>query len=118
MSCLLYRNYVQNKLPQSEILSIINEAVNIEKEFVNACLPYRLSGMNSQLMSQYVEYMADFLAKQLGLNPIFNSENPFPWMSLISLENKTNFFEKGVTEYKKFTNTNETESKISFDDEF
>ena len=118
MSCLLYRNYIVNKLETSKLLEIIRSAVDIEKEFVNDCLPYRLNGMNAGLMCQYVEFMADFLARQLGIQPIYNTENPFPWMSLISLENKTNFFEKGVTEYKKFTNTTEADSSITFDDEF
>ena len=86
-------------LSLSEIYAIVNEAVTIEKEFITDALPCRLIGMNSSLMTLYVEYVADRLLTQLGYEKYYNSKNPFSFMELISIEGKTNFFEKRVGEY-------------------
>jgi ribonucleoside-diphosphate reductase subunit M2 len=94
--------------------SIIREAVDIEKEFIIDALPCKLIGMDSEKMSEYIEYVADRLLKQLGYPIIWNSKNPFDFMENISLDGKTNFFEKRVGEYAKFSN----EGAITFDDDF
>jgi ribonucleoside-diphosphate reductase beta chain len=100
-ACLLYNNHIQNKLSNDTILTIIKDAVDIEKEFVSDALPVKLIGMNSDLMCQYIEFVADRLLAALGQEKIFNAENPFPWMDMISLQGKTNFFEKRVGDYQK-----------------
>ena len=99
-ACLMYSKIVK-KLDQSKVHEIFNEAVSIEKEFIIDSIPCRLIGMNSDLMSEYIEFVADRLLLQLGYDKIFNSKNPFSFMEMISIEGKTNFFEKRVTEYSK-----------------
>lgn len=99
-ACELYRELVW-KLTQEQVESILKEAVAIEKEFVCDSLPVRLIGMNSDLMCQYIEYVADRLAKQLGYMRVFGAENPFGFMERISMESRTNFFEHRVAEYAK-----------------
>jgi ribonucleoside-diphosphate reductase subunit M2 len=99
-ACLLYNDLV-TKLPQERVLQIITSAVEIEKEFVVDALPVELIGMNSGLMCEYIEFVADRLIVALGLPRHFNTHNPFDWMDLISLQGKTNFFEKRVGEYAK-----------------
>ena len=88
-------------LPASKVRAIIEEAVEIEKEFICDALPCSLIGMNSKMMSQYIEFVADRLAVQLGCEKIYKTANPFDFMDLISLEGKTNFFEKKVSEYSR-----------------
>jgi ribonucleoside-diphosphate reductase beta chain len=100
-ACLLYNQHIEKKLDKSLIEELIVSAVDIEKEFVSDALPVNLIGMNSDLMCQYIEYVADRLLLSLGNNKVYNVENPFPWMDLISLQGKTNFFEKRVGEYQK-----------------
>ena len=100
-ACLLYNNYIVNKLPVSKVTKIITDAVEIEKEFVTDALPVGLIGMNSNLMCQYIEFVADRLLVELNCPKVYNSENPFPFMENISVQNKTNFFEKRVAEYQK-----------------
>lgn len=95
---LLYSKLLK-KLKKEKIYEIITEAVTIEKEFICEALPCRLIGMNSELMSQYIEFVADRLLLQLGYDKYYNTSNPFPWMELISLSGKTNFFEKKVGDY-------------------
>jgi len=95
---LLYSKMIK-KLTKEQIYEIINEAVTIEKEFICDALPCRLIGMNSELMSQYIEFVADRLLLQLGYDKCYNTINPFTWMELISLNGKTNFFEKKVADY-------------------
>jgi len=90
-----------NKLPQEKIRQIIEEAVAIEHEFVVDALPVKLIGMNSDLMCQYIEFVADRLLAELGNPRIYNVSNPFDFMDLISIQGKTNFFEKRVAEYQK-----------------
>jgi ribonucleoside-diphosphate reductase subunit M2 len=102
--------------PSGHVLqAIVKEAVAIEKEFIIDALPCSLIGMNAQKMSEYIEYVSDRLLKQIGQQPIFNSKNPFDFMELISLEGKTNFFEKRVGDYGKI---DVTEDEINFDEEF
>lgn len=99
-ACLLYSKMV-NKLPESRIVEIITNAVEIEKEFVVDALPVELIGMNSKLMCEYIEFCADRLLGALGCSKFYNAVNPFEWMEMISLQGKTNFFEKRVGEYAK-----------------
>lgn len=99
-ACLLY-SMIQDKPSEETIRQIITDAVSIEKEFITEALPVDLIGMNSKLMSQYIEFVADRLIKALGYAPVYNATNPFDWMELISLEGKTNFFEKRVGDYQK-----------------
>lgn len=99
-ACLLYSK-LKNKLSQKRIYDIITEAVEIEKIFVQDSLPVELIGMNSTLMCQYIDFCADRLLVALGCEKYYNSTNPFDWMEMISLQGKTNFFEKRVGEYSK-----------------
>jgi ribonucleoside-diphosphate reductase beta chain len=100
-ACLLYSDHIKNKLPKQTIQDIIMDAVKMEQEFVSDALPVNLIGMNSTMMCQYIEFVADRLLAQLGNDKVYNVENPFPWMDLISLQGKTNFFEKRVGDYQK-----------------
>ena len=100
-ACLLYQKYLENKLPKERVTQIITEAVEIEKEFVVDALPVKLIGMNADLMTQYIEFVADRLLLELGCEKHYNASNPFDFMELISLQGKTNFFEKRVSEYQK-----------------
>ncbi|ESO94481.1 hypothetical protein LOTGIDRAFT_178434 [Lottia gigantea] len=99
-ACLMYRHLV-NKLSQERIYGIITDAVQIEQEFLTDALPCKLIGMNCDLMKQYIEFVADRLLVDLGCDKYYNSENPFDFMELISLEGKSNFFEKRVGEYQR-----------------
>jgi ribonucleoside-diphosphate reductase beta chain len=105
-ACLLHNKHVVNKVSKSRIKEIICDAVEIEKEFVTESLPVSLIGMNAKLMSQYIEFVADYWLSELGCNKVYNVENPFDFMDMISLQNKTNFFEKRVGEYKRASDTN------------
>jgi ribonucleoside-diphosphate reductase beta chain len=93
-ACLLYKNHINNKLTEERVKGIICEAVEIEKEFVTESLPVSLVGMNAKLMSQYIEYVADYWLMELGYSKVYGSECPFDFMEMLSLKNKTNFFEK------------------------
>ena len=95
---LLY-SMLSNKLPETTIHNIISEAVKIEKEFIIDSIPCNMIGMNSDLMSQYIEFVADRLIQQLGYKKIYNTANPFDFMELISVESKVNFFERTNSEY-------------------
>ncbi|QHT67599.1 ribonucleoside-diphosphate reductase [Rhodocytophaga rosea] len=118
-ACLLYNNYVVNKLSQERVYEIITDAVKIEKEFIIDALPAALIGMNSNLMSQYIEYVADFWLSRLGYNKYYNTPNPFDFMDAISLQGKTNFFENRVAEYQKAGVMGEKEgTKFSLDEDF
>jgi ribonucleoside-diphosphate reductase beta chain len=99
-ACLLY-SMLENKLPKETVTNIIRDAVAFEHEFVTDALPVSLIGMNSKMMCQYIEFVADRLLVSLGCKKTYNSLNPFDFMEMISLEGKTNFFEKRVSEYKK-----------------
>jgi ribonucleoside-diphosphate reductase beta chain len=121
-ACLLYNNHLNHKLPESTIHSIIADAVEIEKEFVTDALPVRLIGMNADLMCQYIEFVADRLLLELNCSKLYNSTNPFDFMEMISMQGKTNFFEKRVAEYQKAGVANQgSESekpKFSMDEDF
>ena len=97
---LMYR-HLRSRLSEEEVWAIVGDAVEAEKEFIVNAIPCRLVGMNSDLMVQYIEYVADRLLASLGCRPRFNSANPFPWMELISLAGKDNFFERFSSEYQK-----------------
>lgn len=99
-ACLMFSHLV-NKPSQQRVTQIITDAVAIEQEFLTDALPVALIGMNSALMNQYIEFVADRLLVELGCSKIYNVENPFDFMDHISLEGKTNFFEKKVAEYQK-----------------
>ena len=121
-ACLLYNNHLVNKLPKETVTKIIRDAVSIEQEFVTDSLPVKLIGMNSDLMCQYIEFVADRLLAELECDKIYNSTNPFDFMDMISLQGKTNFFEKRVAEYQKagvMKEQTENESpKFSLDEDF
>lgn len=121
-ACLLYNNHLVNKLDPQQVSDIITDAVEIEKEFVTEALPVKLIGMNAELMCQYIEFVADRLLVELGCEKVYNSTNPFDFMELISLQGKTNFFEKRVGEYKKAgVSSNKAEEdapKFSLDEDF
>tara|TARA_B110000902_G_scaffold60161_1_gene70862 strand:+ start:2361 stop:3407 length:1047 start_codon:yes stop_codon:yes gene_type:complete len=118
-ACMLYNNHLVNKLPKEEVQKIIADAVEIEKEFVTESLPVRLIGMNSDLMSQYIEFVADRLLTELGNEKIYNTSNPFDFMDMINLQGKTNFFEKRVGEYQKAgVLNNENNTTFSLDSDF
>ena len=117
-ACLLY-SMLRNKLSEKEVHGIISDAVEIEKEFVTDALPVDLIGMNAKLMQQYIEFVADRWLSELGYSKIYNAANPFDFMELISLQGKTNFFEKRVGEYQKSGVMNEASSKsFSMDEDF
>merc|ERR1719316_2405360 len=92
---------LQNKLPEDLVHSIIQGAVEVERRFICDALPCDLIGMNNELMARYIEFVADRLLTALGHSKLYNVSNPFDWMELISLQGKTNFFEKRVGEYQK-----------------
>lgn len=118
-ACLLYNNHIENKMPVSKVTKIITDAVEIEKEFVSEALPVSLIGMNCDLMCQYVEFVADRLLAELNCPKVYNTENPFPFMENISVQNKTNFFEKKVAEYQKAGVMNGgKDDAFSMDEEF
>jgi ribonucleoside-diphosphate reductase beta chain len=118
-ACLLYTKYLQHKLPESQVRDVITNAVEIEKEFVTEALPVKLIGMNADLMCQYIEFVADRLLQALGCSKVYNATNPFDFMELISLQGKTNFFEKRVGEYQKSGVTSGRDSNVfSLDEDF
>jgi ribonucleoside-diphosphate reductase beta chain len=108
-------------LPNKTLRKIILDAVEIEKEFICESLPVRLIGMNSDLMSQYIEFVADRLLVELGTDKEYNASNPFDFMEMISLQGKTNFFEKRVGEYQKagvLNNSDEGSKSFNLDADF
>lgn len=118
-ACLLYNNHLVNKLPKEQVRQIITDAVEIEKEFVTDALPVKLIGMNSELMSQYIEFVADRLLVELGNEKVYNVTNPFDFMDMISIQGKTNFFEKRVAEYQKAgVMSNKEDQAFSLDEDF
>ena len=117
-ACLLY-SMLQSKLSEESVRAIICDAVAIEKEFIIDALPVSLIGMNSALMAQYIEFCADRLLAALGYGKVYGTANPFPWMELISLQGKTNFFEKRVAEYQKAgVLTGKNSQVFSLDEDF
>ncbi|KAG5501723.1 hypothetical protein JIQ42_05575 [Leishmania sp. Namibia] len=119
-ACLLYNSHIRHKLPRERVLEIIVDAVSIEREFICDALPVRLIGMNSELMAQYIEFVADRLLVSLGEEKHYNATQPFDFMEMISLQGKTNFFEKKVGEYQKagVMSTEGTSKKFSLSEDF
>ena len=114
---MLYKDHLVDKLTDEVVHEIVGEAVKIEKEFVCESLPVSLIGMNSALMVKYIEFVADRLLVDLGHPKLFNSTNPFPWMEMLGLEGKTNFFERKVSEYAK-AGVTAGGNKLTWDEEF
>lgn len=119
-ACHLHNEHLVNQVPKERIKQIIMEALDIEREFITEALPVSLIGMNSNLMVQYLEFVADRLLVELNCEKVYNSENPFDFMDMISLQGKTNFFEKRVAEYQKagVMSQSAEDNKISFDADF
>jgi ribonucleoside-diphosphate reductase beta chain len=115
---MLHNNHLANKVSEERIKEIITSALEIEKEFITESLPVRLIGMNADLMKQYLEFVADRLLVDLGCSKVYNSENPFDFMANISLQGKTNFFEKRVGEYQKSGVMNKSEDSFTFNEDF
>tara|TARA_B100000579_G_scaffold330065_1_gene280239 strand:- start:322 stop:1302 length:981 start_codon:yes stop_codon:yes gene_type:complete len=115
---VLLHNKLERPLRKQKIEEIIKEAVEIEVEFINEALSCRLIGMNSMLMQQYIEFVADRLAVQLGGDKIYGSSNPFDWMENVSIEKKTNFFESRVAEYSLATKIENPDDAFKFDMNF
>jgi ribonucleoside-diphosphate reductase beta chain len=117
-ACLLY-SMLENQLPKQEVQDIITQAVEFEKEFVRDALPVSLIGMNADMMCEYIEFVADRLLMSLGNEKVYNATNPFPWMDMISIQGKTNFFERRVGDYQKAGVTTSREEQVfSVDDDF
>jgi ribonucleotide reductase beta subunit family protein with ferritin-like domain len=112
-ACLIYNDYVhpENKMSESVIHKMMKQAVEIEKRFICESLPCGLIGMNSKLMIQYIQFVADHLLVKLNYNPVWKVENPFSWMESISLEGKTNFFETRPSQYQKASVLNESNNQ-------
>jgi ribonucleoside-diphosphate reductase beta chain len=124
-ACHLYREHIQNKMPVSRVTEIVTSGLVAEKKFIKESLPVHLIGMNADLMDQYMEFVTDRLLVQLGCPKQYNATNPFPWMESISLQGKTNFFERRVSEYAKAgvvadtkEEGSEGKSMFSLDDDF
>ncbi|TDQ28630.1 ribonucleotide-diphosphate reductase subunit beta [Tenacibaculum caenipelagi] len=114
----LHNNHLVNKVPKERIKEIIISALNIEREFITESLPVSLIGMNATLMTQYLEYVTDRLLLEFGCEKEYEATNPFDFMEMISLEGKTNFFEKRVSEYQKAGVKSGGTGSISFDADF
>lgn len=116
-ACLLY-SMLENKLDEQQVHQIIQESVDIEQQFVTDALPVSLLGMNALLMQQYIAFVADRWLTELGYSKLFHATNPFDFMELISLQGKTNFFEKRVGDYQKAGVTQKSTEQFSLDEEF
>ena len=110
-ACELY-NELLVKLSQEEVEEIISDAVRVEHYFITRSIPIHLIGMNADLMKAYIEFVADFWLVRLNYKKFYNTENPFDWMELISLQGKTNFFERRVGEYQKKSMRGDKEENV------
>lgn len=118
-ACLLYKNHIEHKLPTERIYEIMNDAIKIETIFITESLPVELIGMNSSMMIEYIKFCADRLLLSLGVSKLYHSKNPFDWMDMISIDGKTNFFEKRVGEYSKAgVGVSREDQKFSLDEDF
>lgn len=120
-ACHLHNTHLVNKVPVERITQIIVEALDIEREFITESLPVNLIGMNAKLMAEYLEFVTDHLLETLNCPKVYNTPNPFDFMDMISLQGKTNFFEKRVSEYQKagvMNQESEEKEKYSFGDDF
>jgi ribonucleoside-diphosphate reductase beta chain len=116
-ACLLYR-MLSHQLPLEQVRKIISDAVEIEKEFITEALPVDLIGMNARLMKQYIEFVADRWLEELGNPKLYHASNPFDFMEMISLQGKTNFFEKRVGDYQKAGVLSKESQNFSLDEDF
>jgi len=114
----LHEHHIINKVPKKRITEILIDALNIEREFITESLPVSLIGMNAKLMTQYLEFVTDRLLQEYGCEKVYHVSNPFDFMEMISLEGKTNFFEKRVSEYQKAGVKSGGTGAISFDEDF
>ncbi|MDT0553675.1 MAG: ribonucleoside-diphosphate reductase [Bacteroidetes bacterium MedPE-SWsnd-G1] len=114
----LHNKHIVNKVPKEKITKILTDALDIERGFITESLPVSLIGMNAKLMTQYLEFVTDRLLLEFGCEKVYNSTNPFDFMEMISLEGKTNFFEKRVSEYQKAGVKSGGTGSISFDADF
>ncbi len=116
----LHNNHMINKVPKERITEILKNALDIERVFITESLPVSLIGMNAKLMTQYLEFVTDRLLVEFECDKVYNATNPFDFMDMLSLQGKTNFFEKRVSEYQKagITNKDNESNKISFDADF
>ena len=114
----LHNNHIVNRVPKERIKEIIIDALDIEREFITESLPVSLIGMNARLMTQYLEFVTDRLLLEFGCEKVYDVTNPFDFMEMISLEGKTNFFEKRVSEYQKAGVKAGGTGSISFDSDF
>jgi ribonucleoside-diphosphate reductase beta chain len=120
-ACHLHNNHLVNKVPVERITQIITEALDIEREFITESLPVNLIGMNAKLMSEYLEFVTDHLLETLHCPKVYGTANPFDFMDMISLQGKTNFFEKRVGEYQKagvLNNSDESSKSFNMDADF
>ena len=119
-ACLLYRDYVEKefKLPEEDVHAIVKDAIEVEREFITESLPVNLIGMNSAQMIEYIKFCADRLCLDLGVSKIYNVKNPFEWMEMISIDGKTNFFERRVGEYSKAGVGEKDNFKFSLEEDF
>ena len=115
---VLMYSMLQNKPPKETVISIIKEAVDLEIEFITESLPCNLIGMNMDLMTQYIQYVADRLLLMLGIEKQYSVQNPFDWMEMISIQGKTNFFEKRVGEYSNVANSDTADNVFELGDDF
>ena len=116
-ACLLYSKLRHTRLDQSKVHAIFEDAVKVEKEFINESIPCRLIGMNADLMATYIEYVADMLLDRLGYERMFNAHNPFPFMEMIGLLGRSNFFEERVSLYQRADVLNENQ-ELNYVEEF
>ena len=114
---LLYTKKLVRRLPKAKVVEIVREAVDIEIEFICDALPCKLIGMNAESMSQYIRFIADRLLLQLGYDKIYKDTNPFDFMEFITMEQKTNFFEKRVSEYSLASGDRDDASVFSFNED-
>jgi len=114
----LHNNHIINKVPKERITQILTNALDIERGFITESLPVSLIGMNSKLMTQYLEFVTDRLLLEFGCEKVYHASNPFDFMEMISLEGKTNFFEKRVSEYQKAGVKGGGTGEIGFDADF
>ena len=115
---VLMYSMLQNKPSKETVISIIKEAVDLEIEFITESLPCNLIGMNMELMTQYIQYVADRLLLMLGIEKQYSVQNPFDWMEMISIQGKTNFFEKRVGEYSNVANSDTADNVFELGDDF
>lgn len=116
-ACLLYSKLKYTRMSEEQVHAMFRDAVDVEKEFINESIPCRLIGMNSELMSQYIEFVADMLLEKLGYTKLFGSRNPFPFMDMIGLIGRSNFFEERPSQYQRADVLNE-DQELNYNEQF